>query len=685
MVDLLAHPDRVKLTDPRPRFSWIVESGGKDLSQAAYQVRVTDAAGKTVWDSGNVLSDQSVAILYAGDPLTANAAYRWTVRIWDAEGEESAWSGAQAFQTGELRDSGKPFTTARYPVVKTAVPVVRAAHIAPGHWFLDFGRAAFGQLRLTLKSDNGGETVTVRLGERRDGKDRVHRKPGGSIRFHETMLTLRAGTHEYDVPLGPKDGRLMPPEVGPVMPFRYVEVEGVPFAPDPKGATQFAVHYPFDDSAASFTSSDKALNDIWELCRYSMKATSTFGVYVDGDRERLPYEADAYINQLGHYCTDREFTLARYTHEYLLAHHTWPTEWIHHSVLMAWADYLYSGDPESITAFYDDLKERTLYRLARPDGLISTQEPPVPPDVLKALGRKDLRDIVDWPMSERDGYVLRPVNTVVNAFYFAALTAMRRIAAALRKIEDARFFDERAAQVRETFNARLFDPARGVYVDGEGTDHSSQHANFFPLAFGLVPAERVKSVAAFVQGKGMACSVYAAQYLLEALYDHGLADHALQLMTARNTDRSWAHMVYNVGTTITLEAWDDKYKPNQDWNHAWGAAPANIIPRKLMGIEPLEPGFRRVRIKPQPGSLTRAQIKQPTVRGPITASFEASPSRFRLTVQLPANTVGEVHLPRLGRDDASLRVDGRPHIGSFEGGSVVALIPGGGTHRIERG
>ena len=31
-----------------------------------------------------------------------------------------------------------------------------------------------------------------------------------------------------------------------------------------------------------------------------------------------------------------------------------------------------------------------------------------------------------------------------------------------------------------------------------------------------------------------------------------------------------------VGSTMTLEAWDAKYKPNLTWNHAWGAAPANI-------------------------------------------------------------------------------------------------------------
>ena len=34
-----------------------------------------------------------------------------------------------------------------------------------------------------------------------------------------------------------------------------------------------------------------------------------------------------------------------------------------------------------------------------------------------------------------------------------------------------------------------------------------------------------------------------------------------------------------IGSTITTEAWANIYKPNHDWNHAWGAAAANIIVR----------------------------------------------------------------------------------------------------------
>ena len=101
-----------------------------------------------------------------------------------------------------------------------------------------------------------------------------------------------------------------------------------------------------------------------------------------------------------------------------------------------------------------------------------------------------------------------------------------------------------------------------------------------------------------------------------------------------------------IGSTITTEAWDDVFKPNQDWNHAWGAAPANLIPRKLMGIEPMEPGFSKIRIKPQPATLKSAAIKYPTIKGDIFMEFINNPEEsFELSVEIPANTTADIYLP----------------------------------------
>jgi alpha-L-rhamnosidase len=80
-------------------------------------------------------------------------------------------------------------------------------------------------------------------------------------------------------------------------------------------------------------------------------------------------------------------------------------------------------------------------------------------------------------------------------------------------------------------------------------------------------------------------------------------------MTASG-DRSWGHMV-NSGTTITWEAWDSRYKPNQDWNHAWGAAPANLLPRFVLGVQPLTPGWKQALVRPNPGLLAGANGRVP--------------------------------------------------------------------------
>jgi hypothetical protein len=293
---------------------------------------------------------------------------------------------------------------------------------------------------------------------------------------------------------------------------------------------------------------------------------------------------------------------------------------------------------------------------------------------------------VDWPQSggfgakgETDGFVFTDYNTAVNAFHYGAILLMSRMAEVAERPADAVFYAREAERVRRQINKLLFDAGKGIYRDGVDTDHSSLHANMFPSAFGLVPEKQVASVQAFIRSRGMACSVYGSQYLLDAVYNSGDAAYGLQLLTD-TADRSWYNML-RAGSTITLEAWDNRYKPNQDWNHAWGAAPANLIPRRLMGIEPLEPGFRKVRIMPQPATLRRAEIKQPTVRGTVYAAFDNAPDgKFMLEVEIPANMTAEIMLPapaakyRLTVDDALQK-------GKREG-RFVKVETGSGKHRF---
>ena len=262
---------------------------------------------------------------------------------------------------------------------------------------------------------------------------------------------------------------------------------------------------------------------------------------------------------------------------------------------------------------------------------------------------------------------------------------MGQIADVLEKSEDADLYTSEAKNFRKLFIRSFFNTSKGYFMDGlsADTDHASLHGNMFPLAFGLVPKGKEQGVINFIRTRGMACSVYGSQFLMDALYKANDAEYALQMLN-KTDERSWYNMI-RVGSTISLEAWDNKYKTNQDWNHAWGAAPANVIPRHLMGVEPLTPGFGTVRIKPQLGSLEWAEATVPTIRGNVRIAVKNKSEEYSLKVSIPANMDAEVYLPlpsgkykvmMNGTPVKATRVKGEPYlsVGKIGSGTYSFLI-----------
>ena len=670
-VELIREPSTdVKIFDLKPEFGWTVPLGAK--YQGAYQILVASNQKSInnnngdVWDSGQVRSLESTNVEYNGNPLEIGKTYYWKVRIWDEENRLVDYSEPQKFTTGKS-DSYIISTENKFVVTKVAP--VKLEKI-DDFVFIDFGKAAFATMDFTYNAKSP-HTLTVRVGEMLDEKGNVNRTPPAksNIRYQEIKVDVKPGQTKYQIKVQEDERNTrankaipLPDGFPPLVPFRYAEIEGAQESISAENVEQLAFHTYWDDNASSFKSNSDVLNQVWDLCKYSIKATTFNGLYVDGDRERIPYEADAYLNQLSHYTTDREFAMARRTIEYFMKNPTWPTEWQQHVALLIYADYMYTGNTELIERYYEPLKHKTLFELSNDEGLITSTK--VDDEFMKKLGfpegyKKPLTDIVDWPSAnfngsktkgERDGFVFQPYSTVINSFFYENMKIMAEFAQILGKTQEVLDFELRAAKVKKAVNEQMFDAARGIYIDGIGTDHASLHANMMPLAFGLVPEEHYQSVVDFVKSRGMACSVYGAQFLMDGLYNAGEADYALELLASK-AERSWYNMIRS-GSTITLEAWDLKYKNNLDWNHAWGAVPANVIPRGLWGIKPKTPGFGVAIIQPQMGKLKSSEIKVPTVRGPIIGKYTYNGARLQTyEIEIPGNMVAEFSLKDIDGKD----------------------------------
>ena len=89
-----ANPIGIDTTEPR--FTWILKSTRRAQMQSAYHILVASTEEKLKanigdkWDSGKVVSDKSVNILYQGKSLSSSEKCYWKVRIWDKNGKPSS-------------------------------------------------------------------------------------------------------------------------------------------------------------------------------------------------------------------------------------------------------------------------------------------------------------------------------------------------------------------------------------------------------------------------------------------------------------------------------------------------------------------------------------------------------------------------------------------------------------------
>ncbi|HEY3285328.1 MAG TPA: family 78 glycoside hydrolase catalytic domain [Armatimonadota bacterium] len=124
----------------QPGLSWELESSRRAERQSAYQVIVSStpellkANQGDLWDSGKVLSRETVGITYQGRPLTTAERCYWAVRVWNGEGRPSAWSKGAWWEMGLLDPAdwhGKWIARTR-DIAELPAPLLRKAFTLTG-------------------------------------------------------------------------------------------------------------------------------------------------------------------------------------------------------------------------------------------------------------------------------------------------------------------------------------------------------------------------------------------------------------------------------------------------------------------------------------------------------------------------------------------------------------------------
>ncbi|SEG83471.1 alpha-L-rhamnosidase [Actinacidiphila yanglinensis] len=636
-------------------------------------VRFTDGTTRTFGTGAGWKAENGAAVLPSAGSI-GTSYYTAPVEDFDSRAyptgfaapgfDDSSWS-APALK-GAFTDL-EPTPTAK--VGQRRETPASVVEYAPGDYYVDYGRSWIGGLSLDL-TGSAGQVLDIRYGQVPSGTDTVRYQTSAGNTY-EDRWTLRSGTQHL--------------ETWGLRVFRYVQITGAPTGLTAKDLTAEAYVYPFDTSAGTFDSSDSALDQVWALSRNTVEMSNQ-NLYVDSwERERGVYEADSYLQLMANLYTGGDATLGDYSLNFLLSTRTWPTEWPMYLVLAMHDSYEATGDTTALAADYTALQGKLPDRWFDPaSGLIH-----------KTTGDTGASsctdcDIVDWPASERDGYVFSSYNTVINAISYRAYEDMADIATALGRTADAAADTAKATAIRSAVNATMWDPAKGAYRDGLDNsgapiDHYAVQASVFATAFGLADDQQAAQVASYLGTRGMACSVYCAAFMIQALYDGNRPDLAHSMLTSTGTD-SWLNMI-KAGAGATMEAWDLSLKSNTTYSHPWAASPAFDIPQDMFGIRPTTAGYATFDIRPRPAAVGWAHVTVPTGKGEIGAAFDTVGSRVDVGVEIPPNTRADVYLPGGSATDTTVYVDGRRVTATYDNGSlrVDGMAPGCHVLSTDRG
>jgi alpha-L-rhamnosidase len=278
---------------------------------------------------------------------------------------------------------------------------------------------------------------------------------------------------------------------------------------------------------------------------------------------------------------------------------------------------------------------------------------------------------------------------LINTAFFAHSShLLSKTAGLLGKNDDQTYYADLYDKIRDAFQSQYVTPAGRVMSN-------TQTAYLLALRFGLladyqIPAAVNHLVGAINQHGHLTTGFLGTPYLNPILSKFGQYDLAYRLLLRKDYP-SWLYPV-TMGATTIWERWDG-IRPDgtfQDegmnsFNHYAYGAIGEWLFSDIAGIRIAEPGYSRFQIIPVPGGdLNHAKAILHSPFGKIESSWDIEEDRFTLEVEVPVNTIAEVHLPYADR--ASVRVNGRPLAGTEEirhseqSGSVVLIEVGSGRY-----
>ena len=494
-------------------------------------------------------------------------------------------------------------------------------HRIPEGWFVDFGTNMSGFVSLVLRG-SPGETIVVKYAEKLspDG-DRAEFNEWKPCYLKYTFASNEAETY---TPCFMHTG------------FRCVEIYGYSGEVTADSVSALFIHSDVG-RASHFRSSDPVLNRLYQVARQSF-LSNLVNIPTDcPERERRGWTADTYSVSEAE-CLS--FQMATFFDQWLESMRDcqrgngWiPVElplstddcvdidWPAAAVLVPYDLYMQYGDLSLVRKYYPMMKSWV--------------------ELLLSICDDDF-SMCDSFLSYKDWLAIEPASSgfLSMAYFFRCVRLLSILAGAVGETADAARYRALSEQIQVSLNRQYFHESGDAVFYDNGSQSADAHGLFFDICPPDCRKKLTEHLVRSIRDRDASTSGFmGTMCLLQALSQNGQSDLAYALLKNPNLG-GWVYLLEHCRATTFPE----RYNGEGSQNHAFlGSAPGLWAYKYLVGISPLEPGYRQVQIKPFfPEDLTFAEATVETPYGPVSAAWKKAEGRIRLRVSLPPNVTGVV-------------------------------------------
>ncbi len=307
--------------------------------------------------------------------------------------------------------------------------------------------------------------------------------------------------------------------------------------------------------------------------------------------------------------------------------------------IQVYEHYLYSGNIGVFQQNRLQLAEVVDKALGSRDAVTGLCHPP----------SKNYWNFYEWaPELSQQGCEEGEFHSLYNLYLIEMLDAWVKLLRADGQQEVAVRYEQAASELRKTVESMFYDAEKCCYATkirhGKPFGLYHEHTQLLMLHVQAVPEEKKAALLDVIYGESLVpvtLSVMPYLLLLFLQQDHGCESRNYVLNKFR---QNYYLMLDGTSSSLweTVKGGDD-FMYAGSLCHGWSSLPVYFCAAGLLGVIPLEPGFKRFRVRPWHGEESFADGEIPTPAGRIRVAWQRNEAGLLdLQVYHPAGLHAEI-------------------------------------------